>query len=243
MVALIFGFLSLEHATAYGTIALATIGALALIVNGVVVWFSRDQARATREASEATQHSADATLREAKQIAEQVRIAGEQVQLSESQNQAVQHQVEIAQRTLEAQSIPLLIPAGMESCGFSKVISNDESGAVKIMYPSVYLGVINAGNGAAILDAHLASGSCGGIGPMGVILPPALAAGAAGQIKLTATVGQPIEPRPGDMYKVTVPYRSFGDQKARWELTFTAQYFNAEHWIVMVGEIAEAELS
>ncbi len=101
------------------------------------------------------------------------------------------------------------------------------------------LGLINAGNGAAILESHKAKATCGpdgGIGSLGIVVPSALAAGTQGTIKLTPQLGEPQEPRASMIYMVEVAYHAYGDDSCVWSLVFSARYFSENHWVIQVQE-------
>lgn len=226
-------------ATALTTDQLTAIGTLALAVfSAATIWSSRSQTKATREATEATQLSANATLREAKAIAQQVGVGQTQVEASEKQNRAAQRQVEIARRSLEAQSVPQLIPAGSEYCRFSN--EHGDGGPGRQRFGAVYLGVVNAGNGAAVIDAEQSRAGDGveltGPGQLNIVLPPALASGADGEIKLTPATAQAIEPKAGMTFKVEIAYSAFADEGPTRTMSFTAQFFSHDHWLIKVTQ-------
>jgi hypothetical protein len=223
--------LSAEDWVALGTIALALVGAMALFANVLIVRAARDQGRATRDA-------ADATLEEAQQVARQVDVSNQQLKLAESQLEAVSEQTRLAKRAYQLQSLPRLIPGGMETCRVGPAEPILRPPQEQTVVP-VFLGVVNAGNGAAILmpdEAFAACGPDGGRGPMGVIVPPALAAGAQGVVKLTPQMGGAQEIHVGMIYAVTLTYWADEVPEMTWKLAFTAQYFSPTHWLIEVKE-------
>jgi hypothetical protein len=223
--------LTTDEAVAIGTLALAAVGALTFIANLFVVRAARTQAEATRLA-------ADATLREAKQVAQQVRTAEKQADVAERQLRAITRQVQVAERALRFQSIPRLIPAGMEACRIGKREAAEREPKIQVVKP-VFLGVINAGDGAAVFNVDAASATCGedgGKGPMGINVPPALAAGGQGTIRLTPQIGEVQEVAAGMIYTVSIDYHAYGAEEQIWNLTFTAQIFRKDHWEIQVQE-------
>jgi hypothetical protein len=227
------GFLGLsaEDWVALGTIGLALVGAMALLANVFVVRAARDQGQATREA-------ADATLEEALQVARQVEVSNQQLKLAESQLETISEQTRLAKRAYQLQSLPRLIPGGMETCrvGPAEPILRPPQ---ELTVVPVFLGVVNAGNSAAILnpdEAFAACGPDGGRGSMGVIVPPALAAGAQGMVKLTPQTGGAQENHVGMIYAVTLTYWAYEFREMTWKLAFTAQFFSPTHWQIEVKE-------
>jgi hypothetical protein len=190
---------------------LAVVGGIALIANYFVIRASKEQAGATLKA-------AQATLQEAKQVSAQVEIGREQV--------------EVAQQTLDAQSQPQLFPGDTEHWQHEDPEPSERSPTLTIR--PVALRIINVGNGAAILDPDKSSASCGTregeIGPMGLRLPPVIAAGETEWITLIAQFGDAFAPRAGLIYTVNIAYRPFAREQAGSLLSFTARYLNEDRW-------------
>jgi hypothetical protein len=209
--------LTSESWTAIGTIALALVGAGALIANVFVV-------RATKDQADATLNSAQATLQEAKQVSAQV-VIGRQ-------------QADIAQRTLDAQSQPQLFPGDKENWQHDPAEPSERSPTQSIN--PVSLRIINVGNGAAILDPAQSKAACvteqGEIGPMGLRLPPVIAAREIEWITLIPQFGDAFAPRGGLIYTVTLGYHAFAKEELTWLLSFSARYINEDRWEVTVAE-------
>jgi hypothetical protein len=229
--------LTADEAVAVGTLALAAVGVMTLIANFLLLRSARTQTEATRQSAEATQKAAEATLREAKQIGLQVEAANEQTKISERQFRAMKKQVEIAEDGLRAQRTPELIPAGIEACriGEAETVRQDLGSAVR----PIFLGVINAGNGAAIIASDHCSATCGeggGAGSLGIVPPPALPGGGAGTIKLTPQANEAQAIRSGMRYQVKLGYyiyRSGGIRMIK-SLEFEVRYLSSTHWEVQV---------
>jgi hypothetical protein len=233
--------LTADEAVAVGTLVLAAVGALTLIANYFLLRSAHTQTEATRQSAEATQKAAEATLREAKLIRRQVEVADEQVKISERQFRAMKKQVEVAESSLRAQSVPRLIPAGMEACRIGELEPLRDQTPDTIR--PVFVGVINAGNGAAVIAREYTSATCGedgGRGSIGIVPPPALAAGGSGVIKLVPQAGEAQGISRGMSYQVTLGYRAFDLRTVTvyYSLAFEVRYLSATHWEIRVTEDA-----
>jgi hypothetical protein len=187
------------------------VGGIALVANYFIV-------RATKEQADATLKAAQATLQEAKQVSAQGEVGREQA--------------EIAQRTLDAQSQPQLFPSDKDNWLHEQPRSIDRASALSIQPTG--LRISNVGNGAAILDLDQSSAVCGTeqgqIGPMGLDLPPVIAAGETDWITLIPQFGGAMTPRQGIIYTVAIAYHAFGRESAVSVLNFDAKYINDNNW-------------
>jgi hypothetical protein len=168
--------------------------------------------------------------------AEQLELNRVQLSAMGEQVSAMTKQVETAEKALAVQTTPRLIPAGVGSAriGPSEPIMREPQ---SIEITPTFLGVINAGNGVAVFDTDSAKATCGpdgGRGSMGIVVPPALAGGAEGQIKLTPAIGGSQAPHLGMIYSLEIPYQGAGQGSPRFVLRFTAQFFNEQHWEIKI---------
>lgn len=214
----LFG-LPASEAAAIGTLALAIVALVSLLLNYRLLRLNENQNKESQEQNTAT-----------------LRLAVEQLELNRVQMSAITEQAEVAQKALSLQITPSLIPASMSSAriGPSEPIMREPQ---HVEVTPTFLGVINAGNGVAVLDADRAEATCGeggGRGGMGILVPPALAAGAEGQIKLTPQVGDSQKVHMGIVYNVTIPYRGSDPRSHQKVLRFTAQLFGEQHWNIQI---------
>jgi hypothetical protein len=209
-----------SEAAAIGTLALAAVAVVSLLVSYRLFKISRAQTEESRGQNTAT-----------------LRLAMEQLELNRLQLAAITEQAEIAQRALSLQVTPRLIPAGGGAAriGPSEPIWREPQ---HLEVTPTFLGLVNAGNGVAVFDVDRAEATCGpdgGKGGMGIIVPPALAGGAEGQIKLTPGAGRGAQAvQVGIIYNVSIPYRGSDPNSLRRILRFTAQYFSERHWEIKI---------
>lgn len=206
-----------SEAAAIGTLALAAVAVVSLAVSYRLLRLSQKQTDESRSQNTAT-----------------LRLASEQLELNRVQLAAITEQAEVAQKALTEQITPRLIPAGVSSAqiGPQEPIFPEPQ---RIEVTPTYLGVINAGNGIAVFDVDRAKATCGpdgGRGGLGVLVPPALAPGAEGLIKLTPAVGASQAPQVGLIYNLEIPYRGSNPRSRKSVLRFTAQYFGDRHWAI-----------
>jgi hypothetical protein len=215
-----------EEAAAIGTIALALVAVISLFLSYRLFKLTQQQ--------NAESHGQNlATLR---LTAEQLELNRVELSAMGEQVSAMTRQVETAERALAVQITPNLIPAGVAAAriGPPEPIMREPQ---HIEVTPTFLGVINAGNGVAIFDTERASATCGpdgGRGGMGIVVPPALAGGAEGQIKLTPQVGGGQVADVGIIYNLEIPYQGAGQDSPRLVLRFTAQFFNEQHWEIKI---------
>lgn len=211
-----------NEAASIGTLALAAVAVVSLAVSYRLLKLSQRQTEESRNQNTAT-----------------LRLATEQLELNRVQLAAITEQAEVAQKALTEQITPRLIPAGVSSAqiGPPEPIFREPQ---HIEVTPTYLGLINAGNGVAVFDVDRAAATCGpdgGRGGMGILVPPALAPGAEGLIKLTPAIGESQAPHVGLIYNLEIPYRGSDPRSRKSVLRFTAQYFSHQHWeIKMIDE-------
>lgn len=159
----------------------------------------------------------------------QADAARRQAEIAMGELEATREQVELATHSFASQIMAVLLPAGEEEFEIGE--REDIGGSIQQLHVlPLYFGIVNVGNGVAVLDDIEAEGQ--GLGRAEVLVPPSIASGQTRRIR--ADFGWLESVNAGDRLQVAVTYHGVDGSAAR--LTFSAQYLTHRRWRIEHAE-------